>query len=132
MPVFCLAVGGIAGLCRLTRSCMLEVMKQDYVRTAWSKGLRERVIVVRHQIKNALIPVVTVLGMSLGQILAGSILVETVFNIPGMGRLMTNGVFEQDYQIVQAGVLIFGGIVIFSNLLVDIAYVWVDPRVKYS
>jgi peptide/nickel transport system permease protein len=132
LPVFCLAVGGIAGLCRLTRSCMLEVMKQDYVRTAWSKGLTERVIVVRHQIKNALIPVVTVLGMSLGQILAGSILVETVFNIPGMGRLMTNGVFEQDYQIVQAGVLIFGAIVIFSNLLVDIAYVWVDPRVKYS
>jgi peptide/nickel transport system permease protein len=132
MPIFCLSVGGIGGLCRLTRSCMLEVMGQDYVRTAWAKGLSERVIVVRHQIKNAMIPIITVLGGSLGAILGGSVFIETVFAIPGMGRLMTNAVFDQDYQIVQAGVLLFGGIVIFSNLLVDILWAWLDPRIRYT
>lgn len=132
MPVICLSVGGIAGMCRLTRSCMLEVIRQDYVRTAWAKGLRERLIVFRHQIRNAVIPIVTVLGGMLGAILGGSVIVEQVFAIPGMGRLMVSGVFDQDYQIVQAGVLIFGGIVIFSNLLVDIAWAWIDPRIRYD
>lgn len=132
MPVICLSVGGIAGLARLTRSCMLEVMRQDYVRTAWSKGLRERVIVFRHQIKNAIIPIVTTLGGALAGILGGSVIIETVFAIPGMGRLMTTAIFDQDYQIVQAGVLIFGAIIIFSNLLVDVAYAWIDPRIRYS
>lgn len=132
MPVICLSVGGMAGMCRLTRSCMLEVMRQDYVRTAWAKGLRERLIVFRHQIRNAVIPIVTVLGGTLGAILGGSIIIENVFAIPGMGRLMTSGVFDQDYQIVQAGVLLFGGIVIFSNLLVDIAWAWIDPRIRYD
>lgn len=132
MPVICLSVGGIAGMCRLTRSCMLEVMRQDYVRTAWAKGLREKLIVFRHQIRNAIIPIVTVLGGTLGAILGGSVIVETVFSIPGMGRLMVSGVFDQDYQIVQAGVLLFGGIVIFSNLVVDIAWAWIDPRIRYD
>jgi len=132
MPIFCLSVGGIAGLCRLTRSCMLEVMRQDYVRTAWAKGLQERVIVVRHQIKNAMIPVVTALGGSLGAILGGSVLIENVFAIPGMGRLMVSAVIDQDYQVVQAQVLIFGGIIIFSNLVVDIAWGWLDPRIRYA
>jgi peptide/nickel transport system permease protein len=132
MPVICLAVGGLSGMCRLTRSCMLEVMRQDYVRTAWAKGLRERLIVWRHQIRNAVIPIVTVLGGTLGAILGGAVIIENVFAIPGMGRLMVTGVFDQDYQIVQAGVLIFGGIVIFSNLLVDIAWAWIDPRIRYD
>ncbi len=132
MPIICLSVGGISGMCRLTRSCMLEVVRKDYIRTAWAKGLREKLIVTRHQIRNALIPIVTVLGGTIGGILGGSIIVETVFAIPGMGRLMTSGVFDQDYQIVQAGVLLFGGIVIFSNLLVDIAWAWVDPRIRYD
>ncbi|MCX7912078.1 MAG: ABC transporter permease [Dehalococcoidales bacterium] len=130
MPVICLSIGGISGMCRLTRSCMLEVMRQDYVRTAWAKGLRERLIVMRHQIRNAIIPIVTVMGGTIGGILSGSIIVENVFAIPGMGRLMTSGVFDQDYQITQAGVLLFGGIVIFSNLLVDICWAWVDPRIR--
>lgn len=132
MPVFCLAIGPIAGLARLTRSCMLEVLQQDYIRTAWAKGLRERIIVMRHQLKNALIPVVTMLGMQVGVIFGGSVLIETVFNIPGLGRLITNAVFEQDYQIVQAGVLIMAMVVILSNLVVDIAYGWVDPRIRYT
>jgi peptide/nickel transport system permease protein len=132
MPVICLSVAGMAGMCRLTRSCMLEVMRQDYVRTAWAKGLREKVIVYRHQIRNAVIPIVTVLGGTLGAILGGAVIIENVFAIPGMGRLMVDGVFGQDYQIVQAGVLIFGAIVIFSNLVVDIAWAWIDPRIRYD
>jgi peptide/nickel transport system permease protein len=132
LPVASIALGGIAGMARLVRSCMLEVMGTDYVRTAWAKGLRERVIVIRHQIKNAMIPVVTVLGGTLGMILGGSVFIETVFSIPGMGRLMTQAIFAYDYQIVQAAALIFGAIVIFSNLIVDIAWGWLDPRIRYS
>lgn len=132
LPVASVALGGIAGMARLTRSCMLEVMRTDYVRTAWAKGLRERVIVIRHQIKNAMIPVVTALGGTLGMILGGSVFIETVFSIPGMGRLMVTAIFEYDYQIVQASALIFGGIVIFSNLIVDIAWGWLDPRIRYG
>jgi peptide/nickel transport system permease protein len=132
MPGFCLAIGPVAGLARQTRSSMLEVVQQDYIRTAWSKGLRERMIVVRHQIKNALIPVVTIMGMQVGVIFGGSVLIETVFNIPGVGRLMTNAVFQQDYQIVQAGVLIMATVVILSNLAVDITYGWLDPRIRYT
>jgi peptide/nickel transport system permease protein len=132
LPVASVALGGIAGMARLVRSCMLEVMRTDYVRTAWAKGLRERVIVIRHQLKNAMIPVVTALGGTLGMILGGSVFIETVFSIPGMGRLMTTAIFDYDYQIVQAAALIFGGIVIFSNLIVDIAWGWLDPRIRYG
>jgi peptide/nickel transport system permease protein len=132
LPVASVALGGIAGMARLVRSCMLEVMRTDYVRTAWAKGLRERVIVIRHQLKNAMIPVVTVLGATLGTILGGSVFIETVFSIPGMGRLMTTAIFDYDYQIVQATALIFGGIVILSNLIVDIAWGWMDPRIRYA
>jgi peptide/nickel transport system permease protein len=132
LPVASVALGGIAGMARLTRSCMLEVMGTDYVRTAWAKGLRERVIVIRHQLKNAMIPVVTSLGGTLAIILGGSVFIETVFSIPGMGRLMTTAIFDYDYQVIQASALIFGGIVIFSNLVVDIAWGWLDPRIRYE
>ncbi len=132
LPVASVALGGIAGMARLVRSCMLEVMRTDYVRTAWAKGLRERVIVVRHQLKNAMIPVVTALGGTLGGILGGSVFIETVFSIPGMGRLMTTAIFDYDYQVVQASALIFGAIVIFSNLIVDIAWGWLDPRIRFA
>jgi peptide/nickel transport system permease protein len=132
MPVASVALGGIAGMARLVRSCMLEVMRTDYVRTAWAKGLRERVIVTRHQLKNAMIPVVTALGGTLGMILGGSVFIETVFSIPGMGRLSVQAIFAYDYQIVQATALIFGAIVIFSNLIVDIAWGWLDPRIRYA
>jgi peptide/nickel transport system permease protein len=132
MPVFCLSVFSIATLTRQTRSSMLEVVRQDYIRTAMSKGLKERIIVMRHTIKNALIPVVTTLGFQVGVIFGGSVLIETVFNIPGMGRLLTNAVFEQDYQIVQAGVLILACFVVVANLLVDISYGWFDPRIRYT
>jgi len=132
MPVFCLSLFSIASLTRQTRSCMLEVVRQDYIRTAWSKGLRERVIIFRHAIKNALIPVVTQIGMQIGMIFGGSVLIETVFNIEGMGKLMAQAVFGHDYQIVQSGVLIIASTVVIANILIDISYGWFDPRIRYS
>jgi len=132
MPVFCLALFPIASLTRQTRSSALEVVRQDYIRTAWAKGLRERVIILRHILKNALIPVVTMLGMQVGVVFGGTVLIETVFNITGMGRLITEAVFGHDYQIVQAGVLIIATVVVLSNLIVDISYGWLDPRIRYG
>ena len=132
MPVFCLSLFSIASLTRQTRSSMLEVVRQDYVRTAWSKGLKERTVILRHTIKNALIPVITLLGMSIRNIFGGAVLIETVFNIPGMGRLLVQGVFGQDYMVVQAGVLITAVVVMLSNLIVDISYGWFDPRIRYD
>jgi peptide/nickel transport system permease protein len=132
MPVICLSLFPVASLTRLTRSSMLEVTKQDYIRTAWAKGLRERIIIVRHTIKNALIPVITEMGLQVAFIFGGSVLIETVFNIPGLGRLMTQAVMQQDFQVVQAGTLIIATMVVSVNLLVDISYGWLDPRIKYE
>jgi len=132
MPVICLSLFSIASLTRLTRSSMLEVTQQDYIRTAWSKGLRERLIITRHTIKNALIPVVTVLGLQVAFIFGGAVLIETVFNIPGIGRLMTQSVMQQDFQVIQAGTLIIAMVVVLSNLVVDISYGWLDPRIRYD
>ena len=132
MPVLCLSVFSLSSTTRQTRSSVLEVVRQDYIRTAWSKGLRERQVVLRHILKNSLIPVVTLLGLQLTHILGGSVFIETVFNIPGMGRLMVSSLFSQDYPIVQAGTLVIAGIVVVINLLVDISYGWLDPKVRYS
>jgi peptide/nickel transport system permease protein len=132
MPVFCLAIGPIAGNARQARSSMLEVIHRDYIRTAWSKGLGERAIIVKHALKNGLMPVVTLSGMSVGTILGGAVLIEQVFNIPGMGRLAVQSVMNQDYPYVQAITLIMAVSIILSNLLVDISYVWLDPRVHYE
>jgi peptide/nickel transport system permease protein len=132
MPVICLALFPIASLTRQARSSTLEVIRQDYVRTAWSKGLTERTIVMKHIIKNSLIPVITMLGLQVGFIFGGSVLIETVFNIPGVGRSMRDAVFQQDYQVVQSGVLIISTVVVLANLLVDISYGWIDPRIRYE
>jgi peptide/nickel transport system permease protein len=132
MPVFCLAVGPLAGNARQARSSMLEVVRKDYIRTAWSKGLRERSIIIKHALKNGLLPVVTLSGIGVGSILGGAVLVEQVFNIPGMGRLAVTSVMNQDYPYVQAIALIMAASVVFTNLLVDISYGWLDPRVHYD
>jgi peptide/nickel transport system permease protein len=131
LPVFCLAVPPIASAVRLTRSSMLDVMRQDYVRTAWSKGLVERSVIMRHALKNGLIPVVTLKGISLATIVGGSVLVETVFSIPGMGRLAVEALFSQDYTVVQAVILVTSIVILAINLLVDLSYGWLDPRVRY-
>jgi peptide/nickel transport system permease protein len=132
LPVFCLSVFSLASLARQARSSTLEVVRQDYVRTAWAKGLKERTIVMRHILKNSLIPVVTMIGMQVGFIFGGSVIIETVFSIPGVGRLMRDAVFMQDYQVVQSGVLIISFIVVLANLIVDISYGWIDPRIRYE
>jgi peptide/nickel transport system permease protein len=132
MPVFCLSLFSLASLTRQARSSTLEIVRQDYIRTAWSKGLRERSIIMRHVLKNSLIPVVTMLGMQVGFIFGGSVLIEVVFNIPGMGRLMRDAVFSQDFQVVQSGILIISSVVVLANLAVDISYGWFDPRIRYG
>jgi peptide/nickel transport system permease protein len=131
MPLICLCVLPIASTARQARSSMLEVMHQDYIRTAWSKGLKERVIIIRHALKNGLIPVVTLTGLGIANVIAGAVLVETVFNIPGFGRLAVTSVLNQDYPIVQGVVLIVSTVVVLTNLAVDLSYGWLDPRVQY-
>jgi peptide/nickel transport system permease protein len=132
MPVICLSVGALAGIARQARSSMLEVVRQDYIRTAWSKGLAERMIILKHALKNSLIPVITVLGLQLGFIFGGSVIVETVFSIPGIGYLLVTSIFAQDYSVVQSCTLVFAVVVVFANLIVDIAYAWLDPRIQYA
>jgi peptide/nickel transport system permease protein len=132
MPVFCMAIGGLSGTARLTRSAMLEVTHQDYIRTAWSKGLRERTIIMKHALKNGLIPIVTVLGMGIGGVFAGSVIVEQIFAIPGIGRLLVTALNAQDYTVIQSGTLVIAIIIVLSNLLVEISYVWLDPRIRYN
>jgi peptide/nickel transport system permease protein len=132
MPIICLAIPVVAVLARQTRSSMLEIVRQDYVRTAWSKGLRERTVVLKHALKNALIPVVTLLGIQLRTLVGGAVFVETVFNIPGMGRLITSAVINKDFIIVQACTLVVAVVVLMANLIVDISYGWIDPRIRYQ
>jgi len=132
MAVTVLGLFSIASTARQTRSSMLDVIQQDYIRTAWSKGLNERTVVMRHALKNGLIPVITLVGMHVRLIFGGSVLIETVFNIPGMGRMMVDAVFGQDYVVVQGGVLIMSACIIAANLMVDISYGWFDPRIRYG
>ena len=132
MPVFCLAITGMAYTARQMRSAMLEVIRQDYVRTAWSKGLKERRIIIHHALKNSLIPVITLMGIGLGMVFGGAVLVENVFAIPGIGRLLVTSVFAQDYVVVQSGTLVIAAIIIIINLIVDISYGWFDPRIRYN
>jgi peptide/nickel transport system permease protein len=132
LPIFCESIFTIAAISRQTRSSMLEVVHQDYIRTAWAKGLRERTLVMRHALKNSLIPVITLAGMQISQIFGGSVLIETVFNVPGMGRLAVDAVQGLDYPVVQAVVLIIAVMVVVANLIVDISYGWLDPRIRYG
>jgi peptide/nickel transport system permease protein len=132
MPVMCLATVPLATLARQSRSAMLEVIQQDYIRTAWSKGLKERRIILRHALRNALIPIVTVLGLSVRYVVSGSVLIETVFNIPGMGRLIVSGVFNKDFVLVQGCVLIVALAIAMTNLAVDISYAFIDARIRHE
>lgn len=132
MPVICLALFPLAANARQTRSAMLEVVRQDYIRTAWSKGLTERTVIMRHALKNGLIPVVTLAGMHIRVIFGGQVLIETVFNISGMGRLAVEGLQTHDYPIVQGVILVIAAVVTLSNLLTDLSYGWIDPRIRYG
>ena len=132
IPSLILGTAGAAGTMRLTRTMMLEVLRQDYIRTAWSKGLNERVVIMRHAVKNASIPVVTVIGMELPTLVGGSVIMENIFNLPGMGRLLLTALAERDYPVVSGVNLFFATIVIGSILLIDLIYPYLDPRVRYS
>lgn len=131
-PVMVLGFTLSAGVMRLTRSALLEVLRQDYIRTAWSKGLREFSVISRHALKNALIPVVTLWGVQIGRLLGGTVILETIFSLPGIGRLTLEAITNRDYTQVQANVLFFALIFFTSNLIVDITYGWLDPRIKYQ
>lgn len=132
MPIICLTVFPLSGIARQTRSAMLEVTKQDYIRTAWSKGLTEFAINMRHAFRNSVIPVITLAGLQIRAIFGGQVLIETVFNIPGMGRLAVEGLQNQDYAIVQGVILLIALLVTLTNLLIDISYGFIDPRIRYS
>ena len=120
-----------AATMRMTRTMMLEVLRQDYVRTAWSKGLQERVVVVRHAIKNALIPVVTLIGLQMPILIGGSVIMESIFGLPGLGRLMLDALRDRDYPVVSGINLTFAASVMAINLMVDLIYAFLDPRVRY-
>ena len=132
MPVLCLAIGGIASITRQTRSSMLEVIRQDYIRTARSKGLKSKKVVYVHALKNALLPVITLMGLRLGGMVGGSVFIENVFVIPGMGSLLVNAINSQDIQLIQGCVLLIAVFSSVVNLITDIVYVAVDPRIKVA
>ena len=121
-----------AATMRMTRSTVLEVLREDYVRTAWAKGLAGKIVVYKHALKNALIPVVTIVGGQLGVLLAGTFVVETIFALPGMGRLTVEAILYRDYPVVQTNVMLVAGTLVTLNLLVDMTYAWLDPRIRYQ
>jgi len=130
LPVVVLGTAGMGVIARLTRTAMLEVMRQDFVRTARAKGLAERQVLLRHALWNALNPVLTVVGLQFGFLLGGSVLTETVFALPGIGRIMVNAVFSRDYPVVQGGILLVGAVFVLINFLTDLAYALVNPRLR--
>jgi len=132
LPSLALGLKWAALVARMTRTALLEVLNEDYVRTARSKGLRETTVVVKHAIRNAMIPIVTVVGLVFGITLGGAIIIETVFNLPGTGRLLINAISRRDYAFIQGIILCYGGFYCVINLLVDLTYVYLDPRIKYS
>ena len=132
MPIFCLALGGIASTTRQTRSSMLEVIQQDYVRTARSKGMKEKRVILIHVLRNGLLPVITLTGLRLSFVLGGSMFIESVFSIPGMGSLLVKSIMARDIPVVQACVLITAALTCVINLLTDILYAAVDPRIRFE
>jgi peptide/nickel transport system permease protein len=131
-PAAVLALASAAGIMRLTRSSLLEVMRTDYIRTARSKGLQDRTVISRHALKNSMIPVITVLGLQVAGLLGGSVIIEFIFGLPGIGSMIYESLLRRDYQVVQSMTLYVGAAVILMNLLVDISYAWLDPRIRYS
>ena len=132
LPSVALGVSQAAGLMRMTRSSVLEAMKQDYIRTARAKGLAERVVVFKHMLKNASLPIVTIIGMRIAYLLSGSFIIETIFAWPGIGRLAINCLYSRDYFVVQGTVLLTAVVIVFANLIVDVTYCFLDPRIRYQ
>ncbi|MCH8093299.1 MAG: ABC transporter permease [Chloroflexi bacterium] len=132
LPAIALATIPTAFITRITRSAMLDVLGENYVRTARAKGLEEKSVVSRHALKNAMLPVITVIGLQIGSLMTGAILTETIFAWPGMGRWIVNAIVARNFPVVQTGVMVFALIYVFVNLAVDISYGWFNPRIRYS
>lgn len=132
LPAFALGFAQAALIARMTRSSMLEVMRQDYVQTARAKGLRAPKVLLKHTFVNSLNPIVTVIGLAIASLVAGSAIIEVVFNLPGIGRLMVNSVIRRDYPMVQGTLLLTASMIIFVNLMIDIVYAFLDPRIRYD
>jgi peptide/nickel transport system permease protein len=130
LPVLVATFGGLAGFSRYMRQSMLEVIRQDYIQSARAKGLAERVVIGKHALRNALLPIVTILGLSLPTLIGGSVIVESVFAIPGMGQLMVQAAFERDYPVLMGNLVIVSTLTLMANLLADLAYSLVDPRIR--
>lgn len=132
LPGFILAIHYVARIARMTRGTLLEVLRQDYIRTAWAKGLRERVVVTRHALRNAMNPVITLLGLEFINLLAGTVVIERIFDLPGIGNYTLQALNFRDYPTVQSIIFMYAVIVILGSLLIDLSYRWLDPRVKYD
>lgn len=132
LPAIALGAASAAVIARMTRASMLEVIRQDYIRTARANGLRDWVVIYKHALKNAMIPVITVFGLEFGYMLGGAVLTETVFSLPGVGRLMVEGIFQRDYAVVQGSMLLVATTFVMVNLLTDIAYALFDPKIRYE
>ena len=132
LPAFSLGLGSMAIIARMTRSSMLEVLNQDFIRTARAKGLIDRAVVLKHALRNALVPVVTVIGLQFGALLAGTVITETVFSWPGIGSLLVQSILARDYPVVQGAVLLIAVSFILVNLIVDLIYGFIDPRIRYD
>ena len=130
LPVFCSSGAGIASYTRMSRTTMLEVIRQDYIRTARAKGLKENLVVMRHALKNCLIPLITILGAQISRMFSGSIIIETIFAIPGVGMLLRTGINQRDYPVITGCVLVISALICTVNMCVDIAYAFIDPRIK--
>jgi peptide/nickel transport system permease protein len=132
LPVTALAANSMALQARMTRACMLEVLRQDYIRTARAKGQKERVVIYAHALRNALLPIVTIIGLQFGTLLGGAVLTETVFAWPGLGRLLVDSISHRDYPVIQGAVLVIAAGFVLVNLLVDVLYAYLDPRIQYK
>lgn len=132
LPAVVLGLTSGGATMRLTRTMMLEVLRQDYIRTAWSKGLNERKVILRHAVKNALIPVISLIGLQIPVLIGGTVVIENIFSLPGMGRLMFNALLNRDEELVCGVVMIFSIALVLINLFVDLTYAWLDPRVTYK
>jgi peptide/nickel transport system permease protein len=132
LPAIALGAASAAVIARMTRASMLEVVRQDYIRTARANGLKEWVVIYKHALKNAMIPVITVFGLEFGYMLGGAVLTETVFSLPGVGRLMVEGIFQRDYAVVQGSMILVAATFVLVNLLTDVAYALFDPKIRYE
>jgi len=132
VPALLLGMAGTGTTMRMARSMMLEVLRQDYIRTAWAKGLKERVIIMRHALKNALIPVVTLVGINLAYLVGGTVIIETVFSLPGIGRLLVESTSLRDYTIVSGVAFFYAAVLIMVNIIVDLTYGYLDPRIRFK